>query len=500
VASGSRRLGTLSSTVGLTFVFLGGLIGIGAFRDNSFLTHLATGRLILESGIPTEDPYSFTAAGEPWVVQSWLWSLVTAQLEALGGLGLVRVAMGGLSAVLAGIIWLLTAPARSLLVRILLSGLLVLMGASGFWPERPLLLGLVGLGLVLLAAEGRVDPRWLIPVLWIWANAHGSFPLGILVALLLWAGRHLDGGDARTERRVALWTTVGAATAVIGPLGLKVLVFPVELLGRQDVLSGVVEWQPPTFDEMDQRLFLVYVLVCIAGLVRRPSWRAGLPLVVFLGAGLLAVRNDAPAALVFLPGAAACLVDLGGSRVVGDRRSPVLAGASVVLAALAILVLLVPLGQEADQEDRQEQLVAGPHLNLDGYPVAALSWLDGEGLLTPETRLLARDYVGNYLESATDGEIPVFVDDRFDMYPETVLEDQVTLLDGEAGDRGGPLAVLERYEPDLVVWETASATGQQLVVSPDWGVIYQDDTWMVVCPRQEDGELSCTEGWRSRGS
>ena len=54
----------------------GSCIGLRPLDDNSFFTHLATGRLIFHSGIPHADPYLFTAHEPPWVVQSWLASVV----------------------------------------------------------------------------------------------------------------------------------------------------------------------------------------------------------------------------------------------------------------------------------------------------------------------------------------------------------------------------------------------------------------------------------------
>ena len=40
------------------------------------------------------------------------------------------------------------------------------------------MIGLVLLAVTLIAAEGGLDPRWLVPVMYIWVNSHGSFPLG----------------------------------------------------------------------------------------------------------------------------------------------------------------------------------------------------------------------------------------------------------------------------------------------------------------------------------
>src|SRR4051812_27067033 len=58
-------------------------LGLHPLDDNSFLTHLAAGRLILHSGIPRVDPFSSTALGTPWVVQSWLVAALYGVAERL---------------------------------------------------------------------------------------------------------------------------------------------------------------------------------------------------------------------------------------------------------------------------------------------------------------------------------------------------------------------------------------------------------------------------------
>src|SRR5215472_18973978 len=54
--------------------------------DIDFWWHLRTGQLIAESGsVPRVDPFSFTAAGRPWVAHEWLWELGVFRLYRLGG-------------------------------------------------------------------------------------------------------------------------------------------------------------------------------------------------------------------------------------------------------------------------------------------------------------------------------------------------------------------------------------------------------------------------------
>ena len=62
----------LSTLLGACAALVGAGIGARRLDDNSFLTHLATGRLMLEDGIVRTDAFTWTSAGEPLVVQSWL--------------------------------------------------------------------------------------------------------------------------------------------------------------------------------------------------------------------------------------------------------------------------------------------------------------------------------------------------------------------------------------------------------------------------------------------
>jgi len=47
----------------------------------------------------------------------------------------------------------------------------------------------------------------------------------------------------------------------------------------------------------------------------------------------------------------------------------------------------------------------GPVYNFNGYPVAAVTWASRNGMLGPDSRVVARDFVGNYVEAryGTDG-------------------------------------------------------------------------------------------------
>src|SRR5258708_20408861 len=113
------------------------MIGLSGLSDNSFLTHLATGRLIWDTHhIPTTDPYTFTASGRSWVVQSWLASVLYGGIDRLGGSGALLILMGAICAALAMLLWSLTRGAHELIPR--LAGMTPAIAAGvTSWSQRP---------------------------------------------------------------------------------------------------------------------------------------------------------------------------------------------------------------------------------------------------------------------------------------------------------------------------------------------------------------------------
>src|SRR5713226_2757624 len=74
-----------ATVAAIGFALAGLVAGLRPIHDNSFLTHLATGRLLLHGTFPRHDPYSFTAHGTSWIVESWLPSLGYAAIEKVLG-------------------------------------------------------------------------------------------------------------------------------------------------------------------------------------------------------------------------------------------------------------------------------------------------------------------------------------------------------------------------------------------------------------------------------
>lgn len=455
--------GSLGSIMGLLALTWAAGLAAAPLNDNSFFTHLATGRLILETGsVPSTDPYTYTAAGEPWTVQSWLASIAYAGAERLAGplgLRLLLLLVFGLAAWL---LWRLTEPATSLLVRFGLTTLALLV-ATGLWTERPYMVGVVGIALVWLATEGGV-PWWsMVPLMWIWGNAHGSFVLAPALVALLVVGGALDRRSRRwsdvpdQERRVGLAVVGGMLLTAAGPLGLRALTFPLVAAQRSDVFKEVTEWQAPRFRSPSELAYLAFVVLALVVLARwGRSWRTILPAAAFTAASLYAQRNIVIASVVLVAVCARTAPSVGTLRSADRPRlgRPAAAVVAVLLCLVVASTLLTPPSA------------------VDDYAAAPIAWLDATDV---EGRVATDLLNGNFLEVLDGARGAVFVDDRVDVLPDDVFADFLELQRG--GRRWG--MVLERHDVDAVVWSGSAPLASLLRADDGWVVSFSDARWIV---------------------
>lgn len=432
-------------------------LGLRPLSDNSALTHLATGRLILSDGIPRRDPFSFTAAGEPWTVYSWLASVLMALAERAAGLNGIQLGRAGLTLALGALVWVLTRPAGVLAGRILTVAPVLAVGTNS-WTERPLLIALALFAvLVLLAERDEATPWVVVPLMWVWVNVHGSFPLGLVYLAVRVAGRRLDGTPPGRLTRLLAMAALGTLAGAVNPLGPRLLVFPIELLGRHDLLERVQEWRSPNFSRPQNLALLGMLMLALLLCSRRRSYEDGVVAVVFGAAACIAIRNAPAATIVLAPVLARGLSRLGAVR--GEGRSGATALGAVGLVAVGAVLVGTALG--------------GEPYDLQRYPVAQVRWMEAEGLF--DRRVAAQDFVGNFLIARQGKDANVFFDDRFDMYPPQVVRDSIDLLDG----REGWQERLDRYGVDVVLWQRSRPLAGYLTLDPGWEILRRDPDWIV---------------------
>ena len=211
-------------------------------------------------------------------MQSWLAEVVYAVVDRLAGPFGLRLLRAGLCAAITYLVFRLVVRLVGDRVRGALLTFPALAMAIFLWAERPLLFGVLAMVILLWVVEvpdslvGRHPLVVVPPVLWLWANMHGTFALGFAYLVLHLIGAALDGRSplAGRERTLTVATIVAGVACVANPLGLSLLTFPVHLLSRGDTLAHIKEWRSPDFHSPVGILFALWIGVAITALLRTP--------------------------------------------------------------------------------------------------------------------------------------------------------------------------------------------------------------------------------------
>ncbi len=145
-------------------------------------------------------------------------------------------------------------------------------------------------GLVLARFRGTRPSWWLLPVMIVWVNLHGSFMLGLLLPLVFLVEAAFEAGP-RWRQAAADWAVfilAAWACALLNPDGVSGLLFPFRLLGMAN-LDWIGEWQPADFAAFRPLELTILVLlgVGLMGRLRVPPLR----LLMLLGLVHMALRH-----------------------------------------------------------------------------------------------------------------------------------------------------------------------------------------------------------------
>jgi len=223
------------------------------------------------------------------------------------------------------------------------------------------------------------------------------------------------------------------------------------------VFRTVVEWQSPDFQRRGGMIALAFLVIAVIVLFRQhTAWRDALPVAVFIGLGLFAMRNLAPMAIVVAPAMGRAFA--GGAPA---GRRPI----NALIAGVMALAFVV-IGASA---------AAGAGLDTSSYPVAATTWLDRHGYFAAPHRVAEQDVVGCYLDLRDGPHGNAFIDDRVDMFPVRVSEDYRALLRAAPA----PVGVLDRWHVDAVLWQDNQPLTSLLKLAPGWRLTYHHAGWSV---------------------
>jgi hypothetical protein len=485
-------------------VTFAGLATLVAPTDPDAWWHLRNGQLVLESGVPHRDVYSWTAEGRDWFVQEWLTEVVMYAVQQSLGYGALSFLFGAFQAVGAAIVYaLIRLFGAGRIVSIVLL-LLYMVFAAPTWGVRPQVLIPLFLGLFLLILSlykrGALSPRalWALPaIMLLWTNMHASFFMGIALVGAFIVGEaanlYLYRPERPTPLKPLLFALAGCLVATLAnPYFLELWLYPLTYVasGTDNPLHKYTqEWQSPDFHR-SQNLFFAASLIAhgIVGIGRTAregeregaGYRWGLRarldathVIVFAAftlLGLQAIRLVPIYGLIALPllggGLAAIWPRLGregeGEASRGESIANAVLGVGIA-AALLLFLLNSPAAQMGREPRTDTEFV---------YPVDAANYIADIG---GPLRIYNDFGWGGYLIYRLYPQHKVFIDGRADPYREVIFDDHMILQNTAPGWR----EVLDKYDINLVVVSPDNPLAYALSNEDDWQAAYSDDASVV---------------------
>jgi hypothetical protein len=480
-------IGVAKSRFGVSLPLLVGLLvfttlllsGTRLLGDPDTYWHIVAGRwIIAHRAVPHFDFFSNSMPGAPWVAHEWLAEVATAAIfDNLGWAGLVVAAAAAFALAMAAL-------TRTLLR--FLEPVHALAGMATAWGmclphllarphtfAMPLMALWLG-ALVEARSRGRTPAAPTALVMLVWANLHGGYMLGLVLAALFGAEAVASAGSWRAvgiaAREWALFGTGAVAAALITPNGIAGLWLPFHLMRMPFAMSVLMEWQSPNFQEIQPlEIWLLAAFLGALALGVRLPWTRVLMLGFLLHLALGHVRNaevlGLAAPFILAEPVAAEIRRLAPNRgrsaldgVLAELAKPAGAGGAALAAIVAFVLGAVPIAHG---------LARGPDPFAPSQALAAVAAAHVEGPVL-------NDYgFGGYL--IFSGIAP-FIDGRADMYGDAFLKRYVEATHGLSPDLP---QLLDEFHISWTLLE-AKSTGVTLMDHlPGWQRLYADDIAVV---------------------
>ena len=454
-ASTSRQPSTareaLAAKALFLFLVLGMPLGLASssktFNDGDVSWHIAAGEWILRHwSIPATDPFSFTAAGHPWVAIEWLAEVITAAAYGVAGYaGLAAVFAAALMALHAILFVHLQRHIGPIALVAVFIALDLVLGP--FILARPHVLVwplLAGWTVMLLRAAEmkRAPPLWGALIMLVWTNLHGSFPLAIPIGGAI----AFDALVAAKWKTLPQWTLFGLASLLamlVNLNGAAGLLHPLRIVGM-GTLPLIEEWQASS--PASTPLFYAVLLLGLGALlwsgVRVPAGRLVL-LLLLLAMAFSQIRHQS----WFIIVAVAVVPPLLGGRSITKGSIAMLGFAAIPMLALRAALPLMPVENAANPR----HLIAAIPEALRSQPVFNGYTFGGPLILAG---------------------IKPYIDGRADLYGDAFVTDysEITQGDGARFNRA-----VERYG---IRWTMLPPSNTRLIEELDqsrrWRRIYSD--------------------------
>ena len=431
-------------------------------NDSDTYWQISIGQWIIDhAALPRADIYSFTKAGEAWTSSSWLSQVLMAGSYNLAGwTGPVVLAAGCIAATFALLTHILGRRVPAAFAVTVAIAALVL--SKGHFLARPHVLVLPVMlawayGLMSASERGEAPSFWLLPLIALWANLHGGFIFGLVLAGAF-AIDALWNVDVARQRPLALrWALfgIGAVLACCAtPYGWGSILAARKILDLGELLHLIYEWMPADFTSLGafEMSILVLIAAALYAGVRLSPPRIALVLGL-LHMALSHVRNLEIFAL---------LLPLVVLAPVASQFALQPARFSKITAPLASAAVLAVLLGASTWALAAKSAFSPPEVQS---PVAAIDALQARH----PKRVLNDLPFGGYMIWR---KMPVFIDGRAELYGEAFEMAYYRAL--QLKDVNGFLDILKTWDIDAVLLTPSTPAVGLLDNIPGWQRVYSD--------------------------
>lgn len=464
--SDSQRLQGLTWVV-ILFLLAMTALSYGGNADDAYW-HIKVGEWILTHGqVPSTGIFSYTNPNKPWVSHEWLSAIVLYQVFHVAGWGgLVLLAIFSLFVSILVLLWFLLPRLSSVqsIIFVLFAYLLVVPHVL----PRPHILAIPVMTywtacLINAVEKHSKPPFYLLPLMILWVNLHGSFVIGIAFSIFFAAEAIFYAPAESRKQFFSQWGIFILAAVIctaVTPHGINGLLLPFQLNNQSYALSRVSEWASPNFhgfQPLELWLMSFLALVLIQG-IKLPLFR-----------------------LVFLLG----LLHLSLKHI---RH------ACDLLSVLSPLVLATPLAKHWHSEPEMSFHEFRPKtyrglLLLSVYFCGLFFYLSNIKVIESEQnqqvqkvlQILKPDqpHLGNVLNNYGVGDFliyldyPTFIDPRAELYGDQFMKDYFAAI--ELVESPKKLEqMIEKYHIRWTLFYTFESINTYLVTQPQWHKLYAD--------------------------
>lgn len=454
-------------------VVLGALTGLGLLvlanqpvRDVDLYWHVVAGWEILQNGTARGlgADWTFAQGLQEWVSTQWVSEIFLATLQdSAGWAGVAAFVVLSTAAVLAILsrYTLFAQPPVLSAWPFLLAGVAVVLAADAR-SQQVTLVGAALLGGVLLRGLSRgLLPRWWIavPLVAVWANAHGGWILAPVTIGLIGVKALIEEGIGGRLFRRSMALSLGLVVAgSISPSGLT---NPLAFLRFAEAASQIKEWQRVVpFSPIGALVLAMGALLVLAWVRTPPVGAADLIVGGFLGLlALSAGRNVAPALLLAAPLVAERLaVAFPAAQTRTEPRWSAWGG--VGLAAALTLVAVPVAMANSDPQSRGNPVGLALIIKDRGQPERVLNDYNAAGVVL---------YFGG-------PNVRVAIDGRTDLYGAEYIARHLSTLDL----KGDFEAELDRLDPTIALLSDDSPMVWYLAEHRGWDELGREGDWVLL--------------------